>query len=46
MWKKVIDIVGFDLNYDESKDLCSEAWKNEDNHYLYNDGSQNKSEAK
>ena len=34
------------MKYDESKDFSIEAWKDEDYHYLYIDGSQNKSEAK
>ena len=27
----------FDMNYDEFKDLCTEAWKDEEYTYFYND---------
>ena len=32
-------IVGFDMSYDEFKDLSREAWKDEDYNHLYIDRS-------
>ena len=33
------------MSYDEDKDLCGEAWEDEDSSYLYGDRSQKQSEG-
>ena len=45
MWKNWRVTVGLDVNYDEFKNLCGEAWK-DDYNYLDFDRSKKKSEGK
>ena len=39
------DVAGYDMNYDEFKDLCRKSWE-EDNNYLYIDRSKKSDQGK
>ena len=39
------DVENIDLSYEEFKDLCREAWKDEDYNYLYFDRSKKQNEG-
>ena len=39
------DVAGYDMNYDEFKDLCRKSWE-EDYNYLYNDRSKKRDQGK
>ena len=40
------DFARSDMNYDEFKDLCTEAWKDEEYTYFYNEKSKQGGEVK